>query len=167
MPILFALGTFFCASVVFTSSAALAKDDVKRPELPDNLASLGSNIQRTMTLLATSTPQKRNRVRVLFYGQSVTRNPWWQDVAEHLRKSYPYADLEIENLAIGGYSAPVLIHTAEFDLYPHYPDLLIFHVYGGVEGGEQKKIIEKGPADHDLRGLALDQSLPLATRLAT
>jgi hypothetical protein len=143
MPILPALGTFFCASVVFTSSVALAEDDFKRPEPPDNLASLGSNIQRTMTLLATSTPEKRNRVRVLFYGQSVTRNPWWQDVAKHLRKAYPHADLNIENLAIGGYSAPVLMHTAEFDLYPHYPDLLIFHVYGGVEGGEQEEIIEK------------------------
>jgi hypothetical protein len=131
------------AAVVLATSSVLAQGDFKPPEPPDNLESLGANIQRTMTLLATSTPQKRNRVRVLFYGQSVTRNPWWQDVADFLRKTYPYADLEIENLAIGGYSAPVLIRTAEFDLYPYYPDLLIFHVYGGVEGGEQAKIIEK------------------------
>ncbi|NQT11927.1 MAG: SGNH/GDSL hydrolase family protein [Planctomycetes bacterium] len=143
MRVLLVLGAFSCAAVVFASSTALAEDDFKRPEPPDNLASLGSKIQRTMTLLATSTPQKRNHVRVLFYGQSVTRNPWWQDVAEHLRETYPHADLDIQNLAIGGYSAPVLIHTAEFDLYPYYPDLLIFHVYGGVEGGEQEKIIEK------------------------
>ncbi len=131
------------AAVVFASSGALAQHDFKPPKPPDNLESLGARIQRTMTLLTTSTPQKRNHVRVLFYGQSVTRNPWWQDVAEHLRKTYPHADLEIDNLAIGGYSAPVLIRTAEFDLYPYYPDLLIFHVYGGVEGGEQEKIIEK------------------------
>lgn len=39
-------------------------------------ATFGANIQRTMTLLATSTPEKCNRVRILFYGQSVTRNPW-------------------------------------------------------------------------------------------
>lgn len=143
MRVLLVWGTFFCVAVVSAGSIALAEADFKSPEPPDNLASLGANIQRTMRLLATSTPQKRNRVRILFYGQSVTRNPWWQDVAEHLRNTYPHADLEITNLAIGGYSAPVLIHTAEFDLYPHYPDLLIFHVYGGVEGGEQEKIIEK------------------------
>jgi len=131
------------AAVVFASSGVLAQHDFRLPEPPDNQESLGSKIQRTMTLLATSTPQKRNHVRVLFYGQSVTRNPWWQDIAEHLRRTYPHADLEIENRAIGGYSAPVLIRTAEFDLYPYYPDLLIFHVYGGVEGGEQEKIIEK------------------------
>jgi len=131
------------AAVVFSTSSVLAQGDFKPPEPPDNLESLGANIQRTMTLLATSTPQKRNRVRILFYGQSVTRNPWWKDVADFLRKTYPHAELEIANLAIGGYSAPVLIRTAEFDLYPFYPDLLIFHVYGGVEGGEQEKIIEK------------------------
>ena len=32
----------------------------------------GRNIQRTMTLLATSTPQKRNTVKILFYGRSIT-----------------------------------------------------------------------------------------------
>jgi len=131
------------AAIVLATSSVLAQGDFKPPVPPDNLKSLGANIQRSMTLLATSTPQKRNRVRVLFYGQSVTRNPWWQDVADFLRKTYPHAELEVENLAIGGYSAPVLIRTAEFDLYPYYPDLLIFHVYGGVEGGEQERIIEK------------------------
>ncbi|MCA9423414.1 MAG: hypothetical protein KC592_20510 [Nitrospira sp.] len=43
-------------------------------------STFGANIQRTLTLLATSTPEKRNRVRILFNGQSVTRNPWWEDV---------------------------------------------------------------------------------------
>ena len=113
-----------------------------KPDPPENVNQLGASIQRTMTLLATSTPQKHHRVRILFYGQSVTRNPWWQDVAEHLRTTYPHADLEIENRAIGGYGAPVLIHTAEVDLYPFYPDLLIFHVYGG-ERGEQEELIRR------------------------
>ena len=103
----------------------------------------GAHIQRTMTRLATSSPEKRNHVRVLFYGQSVTRNPWWQDVANDLRKRFPHADLEIENRAIGGYGGPVLINTAEFDLYPFYPDLVIFHVWSGVETGHQEKIIRR------------------------
>ena len=126
-----------------SQGAATATPKFDPPEPPPNLEQLGSKIQRTMTLLATSTPQKRNRVRVLFYGQSVTANPWWKTVAEHLRKAYPHADLEVVNKALGGYGAPTLIHTAEYDLYPFYPDLLIFHVYGGVKGGQQEEIIRR------------------------
>ena len=98
------------------------------PEPAGDMNSSGAKIQRTMSRLASSTPDKRNHVRILFYGQSVTRNPWWQDVANDLRQRFPHADLEIENRAIGGYGGPVLINTAEFDLYPFYPDLVIFHV---------------------------------------
>ena len=36
----------------------------------------------------------------------------------------------IENRAIGGHSSQLLWRTAEADLYPFQPDLLIFHVYG-------------------------------------
>ncbi len=113
------------------------------PEPAGDVNRFGANIQRTMSRLASSTPEKRNHVRVLFYGQSVTRNPWWLDVADDLRKRFPHADLEIENRAIGGYGGPVLIHTAEYDLYPFYPDLVIFHVWGGVETGHQEKIIRR------------------------
>ena len=114
-----------------------------KPEPTGDQSSFGAKIQRTMTLLATSTPEKQNHVRILFYGQSVTRNPWWNDVADDLRKRFPHADLEIENRAIGGYGGPVLINTAEFDLYPFYPDLVIFHVWAGVESGHQEKIIRR------------------------
>ena len=134
-----------CLAIATSASHAGAKPTRKfdPPQPPPDLEQLGANIQRTMTLLATSTPQKRNRVRILFYGQSVTRNPWWKTVADHLRKTYPHADLEVANKALGGYSAPTLIHTAEHDLYPYYPDLLIFHVYGGVKGGQQEEIIRR------------------------
>jgi hypothetical protein len=47
--------------------------------------------------------------------------------------------LEIENRAIGGFAAQVLVRPAEHDLYPFYPDLLIFHVYGS--NGEYEQII--------------------------
>jgi hypothetical protein len=90
----------------------------------------GANIQRTMTLLATSTPKHRHRVRILFYGQSITKQEWWLEVTKDLRKRFPDADLQIENRAIGGFASPLLIRPAEHDLYPFYPDLLIFHVYG-------------------------------------
>ena len=127
--------------------ATLAADDPQipwaTPEPAGDVNRFGANVQRTMSRLASSTPEKRNHVRVLFYGQSVSRNPWWQDVADDLRKRFPHADLEIENRAIGGYGGPVLINTAEFDLYPFYPDLVIFHVWGGVETGHQEKIIRR------------------------
>jgi hypothetical protein len=90
----------------------------------------GRNIQRAMTLLATSTPQKRNTVKVLFYGQSITEQSWARMVADDLRRRFPNADLVIENRAIGGFAAQLLVKTAESDLYPFYPDLVIFHVYG-------------------------------------
>ena len=101
-----------------------------------NNANLGARIQRTMGLLATSTPTQRHQVRILFYGQSITQQDWWQDVAQDLKQRFPSADLIVENRAIGGFSAPILIRPSEHDLYPFYPDLLIFHVYGGGEDYE-------------------------------
>ncbi|QDU22166.1 SGNH/GDSL hydrolase family protein [Urbifossiella limnaea] len=100
------------------------------PKTLGPVASYGANVQRAMTLLATSTPEKRNTVRVLFYGQSITAQAWTAAVARDLRARYPFADLNVENRAIGGYSSNMLVRTAEADLYPAYPDLLIFHVYG-------------------------------------
>lgn len=113
------------------SSAPLPATVPPGPPTPDEAALLGQNIQRTMRLLANSTPSKRNKVRILFYGQSITEQDWSKQVASDLRRRFPNADLEIENRAIGGFASQKLIRSAEQDLYPFYPDLLIFHVYGG------------------------------------
>ncbi len=91
---------------------------------------LGLNIQRTMTLLATSTPEQRHTVKILFYGQSITEQAWWKVVADDLKRRFPNANLIIENRALGGFSSQRLVKTAESDLYSFYPDLVIFHVYG-------------------------------------
>lgn len=96
----------------------------------------GAHIQRTMSLLAKSSPEIHPNVRILFYGQSITCQPWWRLVADDLRRRFPNTVLQIENHGIGGFTAPDLICTTEYDLYPYYPDLLIFHVYGG---GDMKK----------------------------
>jgi len=88
------------------------------------------HIQRTMRLLAESRPALRHTVRVLFYGQSITEQRWSAEVERALRARFPHANLEIENRALGGYHAQLLVKAAETDLYPFYPDLLIFHVYG-------------------------------------
>ena len=90
----------------------------------------GRNIQRTMRLLATSTAEKRNTVRILFYGQSITEQKWAKLVEEDLRRRFPHANLVVENRALGGFASQMLVKTAETDLYPFQPDLLIFHVYG-------------------------------------
>ena len=101
-----------------------------KPKPPADPSGYGVHLQRTMTLLATSGPQKRNKVRILFYGQSITVQKWWKQVEEDLRRRFPNADLECSNLALGGFASQFLVRTAEYDLYPYYPDLLIFHVYG-------------------------------------
>jgi hypothetical protein len=107
------------------------------PTPPTDKDALGRGIQRTMTLLATSTPARRNRVRILFYGQSITEQDWSKRVADDLRRRFPHADLEIENRAIGGFASQLLIRPAEHDLYPFYPDLVIFHVYGANDKYEE------------------------------
>src|SRR5678816_3902872 len=110
----------------------LCQDKKDYPPLPPAADSpaYGTNVQRTMTLLATSTPQRRNRVRILFYGQSITEQNWWKLVAEDLRRRFPNADLDIQNKAVGGFASQILSRVAEHDVYAFYPDLVIFHAYG-------------------------------------
>ena len=69
-------------------------------------------------------------VRILFYGQSITEQGWWLRTVEHLHKSFPNAVLQVENRAIGAHTSDRLLRTAEADLYPYQPDLVVFHVYG-------------------------------------
>ena len=69
------LGGIYCA-------AASSRLDRLRPPAPSGAESseylvapsipYGSRISRTMRLLATSTPEHKHRVRILFYGQSIT-----------------------------------------------------------------------------------------------
>ena len=51
-----------------------------------------------------------------------------------------HADLHFENRAIGGFGAGRLQDTAKHNLYPAYPDLIVFHVYGGTDTGELEHI---------------------------
>ncbi len=112
------------------ASVGASEPQYPAPAPSPEASQFGAGIQRTMTLLATSTPEHRNRVRILFYGQSITEQSWSVAVADYLRSHFPYADLEIENCAIGGFLAEFLEKDAETDLYPRYPDLMIFDDYG-------------------------------------
>lgn len=94
-------------------------------------------IQRTMKALTESTAAHPAHVRVLFYGQSITAQSWTQTVQRELETRFPTVQFEFRNAAIGGYTSPVLIRTADHDLYPWYPDLLFFHVYGPMDKYEE------------------------------
>lgn len=87
------------------------------------------HLGRSLRLLSESTAEKPNTVRVLFYGQSITGQAWWRETAAYLARTYPHARLIMENRARSAHAADRLVRTAEADLYPFQPDLLIFHVY--------------------------------------
>ena len=121
------------------------KDDkILSPPIPadPNEAFFGSRIQRTMTLLATSDESHRNLVRILCYGQSIVAQGYVSRAIEkELKERYPFANIIVENRAIGGYTAPSLVRTAVHDLYSFYPDLVVFHVYDGHNTGELERIV--------------------------
>ena len=48
---------------------AITEDNNFPSPKPLDVSQFGSKIQGTMSLLATGTPDKRNKVRILFYGQ--------------------------------------------------------------------------------------------------
>lgn len=95
------------------------------------------HIQRTMKAMAESTAAKPAHVRILFYGQSIVGQFWSNQLMAELKRRYPTVKFEAVNRAIGGYQAERLYRTAESDLYPFYPDLLFFHVYGDMKKYEE------------------------------
>ena len=94
------------------------------PEGP-TAANPGARLQRAMGLLADGKP-----ARVLFYGQSITKQDWWWQVMRDLERRFPKSRITYDNRALGGYSSPYLIRTVERDVGTFDPDLVIFHVYG-------------------------------------
>jgi hypothetical protein len=94
-------------------------------------------IQRTMNLLKSSTPEKRNTVRILVYGQSLSAQDWWLNVKNYFGERFPGANLVMDNKAIGGFASQFLIKTVRRDILDFYPDLIIFHVFGSDHFYEQ------------------------------
>ncbi len=118
------------AALLLLIPSVLPAETFPEPRQLELKDELGRGVQRFMARLEVSTPEHKNTVRVLFYGQSITEQDWPKFVAEDLRKRYPNVHFVIENRAIGGFSSERLSLTAEADLYPYYPDLLIFYDYG-------------------------------------
>lgn len=92
----------------------------------------GSHLRRSLRLLAEGKP-----VRILFYGQSITKQQWFWHVLDDLARRFPKAKIEWDNRAIGGYSSPFLVRTVERDVVTFWPDLVIFHVYGPAQEYEE------------------------------
>ncbi|MDX2110171.1 MAG: BACON domain-containing carbohydrate-binding protein [Verrucomicrobiota bacterium] len=116
------------AALLFTGVASLSA--LPAPAPAADTSSYGKQITRTMQLLATSTPEHPNTVRIIIYGQSISQQKWWLSVIQDLRDRYPSANIIAVNRSLGGFASQLLKRPAEHDLYPFYPDLLIFHVYG-------------------------------------
>lgn len=106
--------------------------------MPDEAANPSvAYVQRAMTRIAESTPENPETVRWQFYGQSITAQSWTKLVEEDLTRRFPSVRFAFHKPAIGGFTSPALIRTAEHDLYPWYPDVLVFHVYGPVDKYEE------------------------------
>ncbi len=83
-----------------------------------------------MSLLKHNTPEKRNRVKILVYGQSISEQEWWLEVKRCVEKRFPDAGIIMENKAIGGFSTQYLFKTVEMDVSSFHPDLVLLHIYG-------------------------------------
>jgi hypothetical protein len=90
-----------------------------------------------MALLSGSTPERRNHVRVLIYGQSLSKQSWAERVREELARRYPHAIVEFHNRSIGGFVSSMLKRTIEHDVIPLYPDLVVLHDFGREDDYEQ------------------------------
>ncbi len=99
------------------------------PVLKDTI-NLGKYTSRTINLLAKSSPENPNTVRILVYGQSISEQQWWLNVKKHVKEKYPFADIIMDNKAIGGFAAQLLYKTVEMDVSSFYPDLVLLHIYG-------------------------------------
>ena len=89
-------------------------------------------VARALEIIRTSTPTNHKVLKVLFYGQSITRSGWHNAVVAHWREKYPDAAVVVENRALGGFASQNLVRTTEQDIAAFYPDLIISHVYDAI-----------------------------------
>jgi len=109
---------------------------------PDT-AGFGTNISRTLNLIGTSTSQHKKKVKVLVYGQSISKQPWDTLVFRNLAQRYPECEFDTIDLAIGAAAAQILINPTDIDVVNFYPDIIIFHVYGANDLTGYLGIIQK------------------------
>lgn len=100
------------------------------PDLQEDTTGFGKYIQRSMHQLESSSPEQRNTVRVMVYGQSLSEQAWSDSIQETLVERFPDADIVYRNRSVGGFASEILWQITEMDMLEFYPDLVIFHVFG-------------------------------------
>ena len=121
------MGTAVALVTVLVLAAVLTR--VKHQREVDTVSD-EQKIARTLEIIRTSTPEDRKVLKVLFFGQSITRSGWDKEVLEHWRVRYPNTVFVTENRALGGFPSTDLERTTEQNVAAFYPDLIVFHVYG-------------------------------------
>jgi hypothetical protein len=116
-------------AVLLLLAAAIAVTWFKRRQEISSVSD-EQKIARTLEIIRTSTPKNHKVLKVLFYGQSITRGGWHNAVVAHWHEKYPNTVFVVQNRALGGFAAQFLVRTTEQDIAAFYPDLIIFHVYG-------------------------------------
>ncbi len=87
-------------------------------------------LERTLTLLSKSTPNRRHTVRILYYGHAFSDPLWWTNFVAYLGRSYPDARIIAENRALNRHRTEQIIRLAESELYPFRPDLVVLSTVG-------------------------------------
>jgi hypothetical protein len=123
------LGTWVGVAIVLVLLGAATATWLKHWQEVDTVSDQ-QKIARTLEIIRTSTPTNHKVLKVLFYGQSITRSGWHNAVVAHWREKYPNTVFVVENRALGGFASQELVRTTEQDIAAFYPDLIIFHVYG-------------------------------------
>lgn len=139
MRVLCVLMTSLAAATVFAADAAPALPPLK----PDPMEPFyGGRLQRTMTLLETSSPLRRNNVRVICIGQSIMAQGYTPAALQKLcAEKYPDANVTITNYAVNGRTGEGLVRQLYQNLFPAYPDLVLFHVYDRGDQGAVERIV--------------------------
>jgi hypothetical protein len=123
------LVTWAAVIVVFVLLVAAAATRLKHSQEVDTTSD-EQKIARTLEIIRNSTPTDHKVLKVLFYGQSITRSGWHNAVVAHWREKYPNTVFVVQNRALGGFASQWLVRTTAQDITAFYPDLIIFHVYG-------------------------------------
>jgi hypothetical protein len=122
---LLVLSALFIVVLIAAFVATAMMQARERDSVPDT-----QKIARTLNIIRSSSAADRKVLKVLFYGQSITKSGWDKAVLEHWRTQYPNTVFVVQNRALGGFPSQALVHTTEQDVEAFYPDLIIFHVYG-------------------------------------
>jgi hypothetical protein len=81
----------------------------------DNVSD-AQKIARTLGIIRSSTPTDRKVLKVLFYGQSITKSGWDKTVIEHWHQQYPNTVFVVQNRALGGFPSQALVRATEQDI---------------------------------------------------